>query len=1011
MPEGKRLARRGFVLFISIAVLALLALLASSFAVLSQTERTVTRNYVDKARAKFLAHAGIEAALIGLRSVARTQAWEELTGQSVYLDGPGIPIEYSKRPSFQAYQLPVPIPPALPQPLRNPAAVPQTFSSFPNTNGISGALEATYEGGWDCYTVKVLDGQSMVDLNATNPNLGLILEALGDAILTYLPTINYTTKTGRPVVNPVPAGFGATIVTWRTNNGGFFKAKSDLLNVPGMTPDRYFALQDFVCVECYRDTQVALPNPTGTYPAALYAPTAASGTWIGRAPMNINTAPWPVLVAWVESVAGWRMATPNLAPSGFQYSPWSKASTGAITRNQAYNIATKIIQKRLGHPFRTLDDVAHFLWNPYRGNGAALARDPWQGYDLGPASAFNAPANVLLNADQAAALIAQADPSLTTDKLFPSYPWGSVDKCDLTYYTWEVCFSSMGYYEIESMGRVMPPNPQWPNTQSPNPVAGNPPLLTCGEAKAKTVVRMYRVFRQTTQSDFNTGGTFTNTVSMPERLNTPPSTWEGLTTMSVKTLPTAGAIAWANLDTNYEWTGSGGGTTALPTAPTYTNRYSGPLNQGGDLLNDGILTTANDRKQLTFRLTSQPVEAEGAMEFWVRLTTPPTNGSGEPLIYLLTTDNRSGGEYTGGGAKIERFGTRLIATRFMWGYPAAAESPYYFLTSNYQLGNISNWHVGTWHHIAMEWKDYSAVPKPILAPADVAAWQRSSPEQRDVWFWIDGQQQGGFFQRWAPTITQLIPGNIQMTTILRMLLSSKTAPTTQPWPSTTIDLGGYSFNSPGKPIDYVNQTTVMPGGALALYTNSVIDDLRIYSDGSSATSGRWRHNGNLPNIPYDRYITTPGQCIYGNSFDLAALRAQAKFGPNAILGTISWQGRQPAWGAAAPPSLAGEVNLWPTNGGTTQAPYANCAWPAIGSYPAAVNKNTFGALGGAQYPLNSFAFNPPPASPIALGLTGTLPYTLTFQNPGNIPFTTAPVIEEVMITVIDAPQFMSWEAY
>ncbi len=1003
MSEGKNLTRRGFVLFITISVLALLALLASSFAVLSRTERTVSRNYVDKARAKLLAHAGVERAIIGLKTLARTQAWEDLTGPGLYGDGPGIPIEYSKYPSFQAYQIPVPVLPALPSPWTVPGAVPTNFSSAGNTNGISGALAATYPGGWDCYTDKVLDAQSMVDLNMTNPNLAAILDALGDAIQTYLPTIGYAAKTGRPVVNPIPLGFGATIVAFRTANGGLFRSKSDLINVPGMTQDRLMALQDFVGVECYRDTQAILPNPDPAFPSGQYSPTVPSGTWIGRAPMNINTAPWPVLVAWAEGVVGYQMATPAVAPSGFQFSPWSKSATAAITKNQAYNIATWIISKRQGHPFRTLDDVAHFISNPYRGNGLAPVRDPWLGYDL----ANQAGVNLNANPGQASALIALADPSLTTNKFFPASPWEAVDKCDLTYYTWEVCFSSMGYFEIESMGRVMPPNPQWPNTQSPNPLPGNPPLIVCGEAKAKTVVRLYNVFRQTTQSQLETGGSFTNTLTLPEKAPNLSSTFEGATTMKVKALPTNGAIAWANLDSDYQWTGTGGGATNFPTSPAWTNRFLGPLSQNGDLLTDGALTVANARKQLTFRLGSQPASDQGALEFWVRLTTPPTYGSGESLLYLVTTKfGDPGGESTGGGVKIERWGTRLIATRFMWGYPLAAGSPYFFLTSNYQLGDVSQWHVGTWHHLAVEWKDYDA-PQGAIAPNAVAAWQQRCPERpnpRDVWFWIDGVQQGGFFQRWAPTTTQLLPGNIQMTTYLRLLMASKVPVTTAPWPSTSIDLGGYSFNSPGRPIDYVNGSTVIPAGPIALYSNSVIDDLRVYSNGD-----QWRHGQNLPLIPYDRF-TNAGGSTYGNSFNLAALRAQGKFSQNAILGTISWQQRQPAWGASVSAGTS-EVNLWPTNGGTTQSPYANCSWLAIGSYPAQTNRNTYGALGGATYPLNSVAFNPAPAPAIKLGATGTLPYTLTFLRTGNVPFTTAPVVEEVMITVIDAPQFMSWEAY
>src|SRR5437870_2812037 len=63
MLGSKRTTRRGAILIVVMGVLAVLALLATTFATLQNTERNVARCYLDTVRARLLAESGVQAAV------------------------------------------------------------------------------------------------------------------------------------------------------------------------------------------------------------------------------------------------------------------------------------------------------------------------------------------------------------------------------------------------------------------------------------------------------------------------------------------------------------------------------------------------------------------------------------------------------------------------------------------------------------------------------------------------------------------------------------------------------------------------------------------------------------------------------------------------------------------------------------------------------------------------------------------------------------------------------------
>ena len=69
---GVAKARRGAVLIVVLGVLAILSLLATTFATLQITERQVARNYLATIRAKLLAQSGVQDALERLSASAES---------------------------------------------------------------------------------------------------------------------------------------------------------------------------------------------------------------------------------------------------------------------------------------------------------------------------------------------------------------------------------------------------------------------------------------------------------------------------------------------------------------------------------------------------------------------------------------------------------------------------------------------------------------------------------------------------------------------------------------------------------------------------------------------------------------------------------------------------------------------------------------------------------------------------------------------------------------------------
>ncbi len=191
----------------------------------------------------------------------------------------------------------------------------------------------------------------------------------------------------------------------------------------------------------------------------------------GRSPVNLNAAPFPVLVALLEGIS---------APGeviNMNEAAISPAATFRLTRNQAVAIASQIVLRRAAVPFATWADFEAFLDGLVPGvingfptlvGGMTSAADQMGGADL---------------------IKANLDPNTRLNKELPDsilFRW--IDKSDLLDYSTEGNFGPTGTFRVESLGRVTDAEGR-----------------RLAEAAIQTVTEVFRPYRETTQADFMAG--------------------------------------------------------------------------------------------------------------------------------------------------------------------------------------------------------------------------------------------------------------------------------------------------------------------------------------------------------------------------------------------------------------------------------------------------------------------------------------------------------------------------
>ncbi|MBI4616701.1 MAG: hypothetical protein HY720_24025, partial [Planctomycetes bacterium] len=275
--------------------------------------------------------------------------------------------------------------------------------------------------------------------------------------------------TGRP--DPV-RGRGAAIVSFRDTRmpGRRFPTIDSLGAVPFLSPAERETLEGYVTVHGWTDT-VLVPKPQE--PEARYEDWWFDYETTRRSPVNVNTAPEPVLSALLAGIEA-RCLFPK--EDGFRY---VLRESGPVDEDSARRLAARIVERRRERPFYSHHDLALFFHEELSG-GSLKGHMPVLMANFNPNARL-----VKFNCDWNLNVY-----GLRGKNLGPLERYPLCDKSDLTFYTTELTFASTGCFEITSLGRVL----------SNSSASGTREVLATSEIRQ--VVRIFDVLRHDTQRDF-----------------------------------------------------------------------------------------------------------------------------------------------------------------------------------------------------------------------------------------------------------------------------------------------------------------------------------------------------------------------------------------------------------------------------------------------------------------------------------------------------------------------------
>jgi len=652
------------VLIVVLGVLVILALLATTFATLQQLDRTVSRNYVDDVRAKMLAQSGVEYGISEIRDMMSNGFFSAAAGSGAWVyygdqtdetqpPNPATPVELAKNPSWAREIDGNPI-------SGSPAPKLLTIRRPNNSTADIGFTAAhanpRYAANGDVYSLRVVDASGMIYVNdglyqysgnnsTVSLNLKRILnnlgkhptvqiQNLGDKILAargsgYISkydlrkAVNYndaefnkfrdfvTTNAwvDKNVVNPVPLSSAAAssypINYWRGNQVPVYRRGRGYNNVwdhPLLSIDPNWSTN--YPLKWYQPGNASLIH-NGFYGHDELFPQYVEVVW--RAPVNLNTAPEPVLSALIADVEGFfaierrrfqpYTGSPKDMPyTGIGYNPWSPPTNwisftipqswytwmyvahtfssegtggdeiGHLYRTaplfgpwagtvsggvSAKTIADHIIKcrakgsitsskndgsggsvtidyatKPFGGPFKNWAQFYAFLtylvesgilWDSRTiygdfkpGSSVSNANWPETFTQAAAGSANNKFASYAL----ADALKANFNPNCILNETNPDRNmYLRVDKTDLIVNSTEFCFTPMGFYELESLGRVLQPENGAGDALTPGVVN-----QVVAEKKIIVTIKLYDAYRESTQRHFY-GGTLALRQTTPETNN------------------------------------------------------------------------------------------------------------------------------------------------------------------------------------------------------------------------------------------------------------------------------------------------------------------------------------------------------------------------------------------------------------------------------------------------------------------------------------------------------------
>lgn len=604
----------GFALVTAMGMLALLGGLAVTFVGLSAAERDATEAHRDRVLARMEAEAGIELATASLRALARTRAEDTLADPWVFR-GDERDLAGALLPSFAAG-----------------GTILVDGRRVGYSGSASGGVGGVPQEGY--FTLRVRDGAGRIHLNDGDParpeapvnrTLARVLDELATAV-------------------GLRGDEGTRLIASRPHAG--YAHPSELAVALGA--DAAARLEPFVTTAAWQDPAALAPVPPAARPARAPWPPPALGCplWTRaqglpdepartpRAPVNINTASRPVLVALLAGLQGaWLDEAKR--PNGTD-ALGTLAATAPIDRARAGRLADRIVAARELQPLRSIVDLERLC--------RACVADK------------------VLDARQADVVLANADPNARlNDFNLDAAHRRAVDKTDLLISSTEFCFSSMGVYEIASLGVRLRPG---------------------GRSAARVTLRIqervFEVWRDTTQADF--AG---EEVSALRDVEAPDGAW-------LRTIPEP-----LDADSALRPAAWDGGLTLPPVAEGARVAAARPLlgRTPGVVLPDGVYS----ERGTPLDLAGAPA-GRGSLALWFK---PAWNAAASPrnhaLVSLAARTPRASL-----GIDLFYFGSADPWTR-AYGLHWEREEAGLFETGLGADHGDSVPAAGTWHHLVLNW--------------------------------------------------------------------------------------------------------------------------------------------------------------------------------------------------------------------------------------------------------------------------------------------------------------------
>ncbi len=811
----------------SLAVLGLLFVLVIAFLQTTALERQAAANLVEQARADGVARAGVHWTVGQLQGQALDRAHDGPLVGAVREEWSIIPGGTSTFPAatggphglelIDAGEV------AWDTPFTPGGQLATAFTNAGVDQRKSASVGGSFVEEGDFFMVKVLDTAGQLNLNGRqDPQiLASMLNVLGQDIADLFGT------------DPI-AGNGGDIVTFRDAlPNSSFEQKAQLFdafmsitaNDQAASQARFDLVKDFVAVHGWRDLAASKPENVSASATDVPRDQVYDTEPRGRYPININTAPRPVLVAMIANLTGRKLSVNNSGtvaevsnadptaqgPAGQFPTVAGLVDTAAvlervdvgsvITVAEARTLAAALITAREAAAFRSFNEVRQFLTDNVAGG---FTQDE---------------ADVVFASLLPSAIVNDLNPDrvirdLVVQKSNVGYVAGTTFVPDSTA---EACFSSMGFYEIQSIGRV---------AQADGVIAA--------EGEVTVVAKIFDVVRHSSQRDFVAGahlGTSSTpsanqgamtTLLFPEPISDPdvqPSPAMGfMTALPIESTPLIGGATFQHTfnDGLAPTLSSGGQVTGYTADKTEGHVLTAEM---GDVAPDGVMNwRAGSRvRSLGYPSAGHVDGSEGSLEFFVKLATDAADGTDEVLMFSnvpVTGAPPAGSTSEGIAWRLERFGGLLVSSRFYYTFPTLGNEPgkhpripdpipFDFAdetTINDPTINplvfteiqtdISDWKAGEWHHVAVEWFDTTGHS---VGP-DVPVLQS---------LYIDGQQVGSF----DPTTNAALGGGFgvraveleeSVTTRLDEFFSTETSNSTD---TISIDFDGFDFSGTNEIID------------------------------------------------------------------------------------------------------------------------------------------------------------------------------------------------------------------